>query len=40
MLADLESYDDMTPAEADDPVNVARRDGLLADFRVLRIVIG
>jgi len=40
MLADLDSYDDMTPAEADDPVNVARQDSLLADFRALRLLIG
>src|SRR3954451_21014906 len=40
MLADLDGYDDMTPAETNDPVNVARRVGLLGDFRMLRILIG
>ena len=36
MLADLDRFRNMTPDEADDPVNVARRTSLLADFRVLR----
>ena len=40
MLADLDSYADMTAAEADAPINVARRDGLIGDFRLLRILIG
>ena len=40
MLADLDGYDDMTPAEVNAPVNVARRVGLLGDFRMLRILIG
>ena len=40
MLADLDSYADMTAAEANDPVNVARRVGLIGDFRLLRILIG
>jgi hypothetical protein len=40
MLADLDSFADMAPDEADDPVNVARRTSLLADFRVLRFLIG
>lgn len=40
MLADLESFDDMTPEEASDPVNVAHRSSLLSDFRLLRILIG
>jgi hypothetical protein len=40
MLADLESYDNMAPAEANNPVNLARRHGLLGDFRVLRLLIG
>ena len=40
MLADLDSYDDMTTAEVDAPVNVARRVGLIGDFRLLRILIG
>jgi hypothetical protein len=40
MLADLDSYDDMTAAEINAPVNVARRVGLIGDFRLLRILIG
>jgi hypothetical protein len=40
MLADLDSYDDMTAAEANAPVNVARRVGLMGDFRLLRLLIG
>ena len=40
MLADLDSFDEMTPDEADDPVNVARRDVLLTSFRILRTRIG
>jgi len=40
MLADLDGYDDMTDGEAHDAINVARRDGLLGDFRLLRILIG
>jgi len=39
MLADLDGFDDLEPEEADDPVNVARRASLLADFRVLRLLI-
>ena len=39
MLADLDRFGDMTPDEADDPVNVARRTSLLADFRVLRFLL-
>jgi hypothetical protein len=39
MLADLDGFEDMTPDEADDPVNVARRDGLLTNFRILRTLI-
>jgi hypothetical protein len=35
MLADLDDLEDMTPDEADDPVNVARRDVLLTSFRIL-----
>lgn len=40
MLADLDSYGDLTPAEADDPVYAARQDSLLADFRALRLLMG
>jgi hypothetical protein len=39
MLADLDDLEDMTPDEADDPVNVARRDVLLTSFRILRTLI-
>jgi hypothetical protein len=39
MLADLDGFDDMTPEEANDPVNVARRDVLLTSFRILRTLI-
>ena len=39
MLADLDGFEDMAPDEADDPVNVARRASLLADFRVLRLLL-
>ena len=39
MLADLGSFEDMDPDEANDPVNAARRASLLADFRVLRRLI-
>jgi len=40
MLADLDGFDEMPPDEADDPVNVARRDILLTSFRILRTLIG
>ena len=40
MLADLGSFDEMTSDEANDPVNVARRDVLLTSFRILRALIG
>ena len=40
MLADLDDFEDMTPDEATDPVNVARRDVLLTSFRILRTLIG
>ena len=40
MLADLDGFDEMPPDEADDPVNVARRDVLLTSFRILRALIG
>jgi len=33
-------FEDMTPDEANDPVNVARRDVLLTSFRILRTLIG
>ena len=39
MLADLDDFEDMTPDEANDPVNVARRDVLLTSFRILRTLI-
>ena len=39
MLADLDSFEDMTPDEANDPVNVTRRASLLADFRALQFLI-
>jgi hypothetical protein len=39
MLADLDEFDDMDPDEATDPVNVARRASLLADFRALQFFI-
>ena len=38
MLVDLDDLEDMTPDEADDPVNIARRASLLADFRVLQLL--
>ena len=40
MLADLDEFEAMTPDEANDPVNVARRASLLADFRTLRFLFG
>ena len=39
MLADLDGFAEMTPDEANDPVNVARRDLLLTNFRILRTLI-
>jgi hypothetical protein len=39
MLADLDSFEDLGPDEAVDPVNLARRTGLLADFRVLKLLL-
>jgi len=38
MLADLDELDAMTPGEANDPVRVARRASLLADFRALQFL--
>ena len=40
MLADLDDFEDLTPDEANDPVNVARRDVLLTNCRILRTLIG
>jgi hypothetical protein len=40
MLAELEDFADMTPDEANEPVNAARRDVLLTSFRILRTLIG
>ena len=40
MLADLDSYDDMTTAEINAPVNAARRYRLRGDFRILRLLMG
>ena len=40
LLADLDDVNEVTPDEADDPVNVARRDVLLINFRILRTLIG
>ena len=40
MLADLDGFDEMPPDEANDPVNVARRDILFTSFRILRTLIG
>ena len=40
MLADLDSFEDMNPDEAEDPVTVAQRAMLLDDFRFLRLFIG
>ena len=40
LLADLDDLEDMTPDEANDPVNAARRDVLLTSFRILRTLIG
>ena len=40
MLADLDDFEDMTPDEVNDPVNVARRDVLLTSFSILRTLIG
>ena len=39
MLADLDDFEAMTSDEANDPVNVARRDVLLTSFRILRTLI-
>ena len=39
MLADVDGFDEMTPDEANDPVNVARRDVLVTSFRILRTLI-
>ena len=35
MLADLDSFEDMTPNESENSVEVARRLWLLSDFRLL-----
>jgi hypothetical protein len=40
MLADLDDLDDMTPDEANTPINVARHDVLITSFRILRALIG
>jgi len=40
MLADLDDLEEMMPDEANDPVNVARRDVLLTNFRILWTLIG
>jgi hypothetical protein len=40
MLADLDGFEDMDPDEVADPVTIARRDRLLGDFRLLRLLIG
>ena len=40
MLADLDGFDEMTPDEANDPVNVAHCEVLLTSFRILRTLIG
>jgi hypothetical protein len=40
MLADLDGFENLTLTESVDPVYIARRANLLADFRVLRFLIG
>ena len=40
MLVDLDDFADMTPDEAYDPVNIARRASLLVDFRTLQFLLG
>jgi hypothetical protein len=40
MLTDLDELEAITPSEANDPVNVARRASLLADFRTLQLLFG
>jgi hypothetical protein len=40
MLADLASFDDLTPTEWAEPFNVTRRQNLSDDFRRLRTLIG
>jgi hypothetical protein len=40
MLADLDGLDELTPDEANNPVNVAHRDVLIINFRILRTLIG
>jgi hypothetical protein len=40
MLADLDGFDEMTPDEANDPVNVARRELLRTNCRILLTLIG
>jgi hypothetical protein len=40
MLADLDSFDDLTDAQRDHRAHVRRRLGVLNDFRRLREVIG
>ena len=40
MLVDLDEFEAMAPSEANDPINVARRASLLADFRALQFLIG
>jgi hypothetical protein len=37
---DLDSFDDLTLEEQADPFNIARRHGVLDDFRRLRELIG
>jgi hypothetical protein len=40
MLADLDDFDEMTPDETNDSLNVVCRDVLLTSFRILRTLIG
>jgi hypothetical protein len=40
MLTDLDKLEALAPSEANDPVNVARRASLLADFRTLKLLFG
>ena len=39
MLTELDDFEDMAPDEAADPVNIARRASLLADFRLLQFLL-
>ena len=40
MLADLDSFDEMTPEESNDSLNGVRREALLTSFRILWTHIG